>query len=102
MGWQVHWYPGDRRREIGTVIEIEAAQIVLVRLSLTAMLAHNHAWHGFQDLAGSDNRPGFQLFGCDRAFTAGRGYTDEVFLGTIQIRKIAERQWCGHRNVCGR
>ena len=50
-------HAGDRRREVGAVIEVEAAQVVLVGLALAAVLADDDARHGLEHFAGAHDRP---------------------------------------------
>ncbi len=68
---QIHRHAGNRCREIGPVIEIEATQIILIRLSLAAVLTDRDAWHCFEHFAGPHHRPGVELSGGDGAL-AGR------------------------------
>ena len=63
----VHRHPRDRRREVGAVIEVEAAQVVLVGLALAAVLADDDARYGFEDFAGAHDRPCIELARRDRA-----------------------------------
>ena len=63
----VHRHASDRRREVGAVIEVEAAQVVLVGLALAAVLADDDARDGFEDFAGPHDRPRVELPRGDRA-----------------------------------
>ena len=47
----------DVGREIGPVVEIEAAQEILVRFAGAAVLRDDHARNVFQNLAGAQQRP---------------------------------------------
>ena len=52
----VHDHAVDRGAQIGAVIEIESAQIKLVRFALAAVLADDEAGHRFQQLTGAVHR----------------------------------------------
>ena len=43
------------------MVEIEAAQIILVGLPFAAVLRHDEAGHGFQQFAGTDDGVQFEL-----------------------------------------
>jgi hypothetical protein len=43
------------------VVEIEAAQIILIGLPLAAVLRHDEAGHGFEHFAGTDDGAQFEL-----------------------------------------
>lgn len=47
----VHRYTRDGAGEVGPEIEVEASQVVLIRLAFPAVLAHDHAWYGLQHFA---------------------------------------------------
>ena len=70
--------PATRRREVGAVIEVEAAQVVLVRLALAAVLADDDARHGFEHFAGAHDRPRVELPRRDRALARRLRDADEV------------------------
>ena len=57
----------DRGAQVGTVIEIEATQIKLIRFALAAVLAHDQSGRGFQQLAGTIDGSRLQLFLRDHA-----------------------------------
>ena len=46
----------DGRREVGAVVEVDATQVVLVRLALAAVLADDEAGDAFEELAGAQER----------------------------------------------
>src|SRR4051812_21661991 len=47
---------GDGRRKVRAVIQVEASEVVLIRLALATMLAHDEAWHGFKNFATAHDR----------------------------------------------
>ena len=68
----------DAGREIGAVIEIEAAQEILVGLAVAAVLRDDEARHGLQQLAGAQHRAGFELRARDRALARRLHFADEL------------------------
>ncbi len=56
MGAHVDRHVVDRNRKVGAVVEIVAAQEILVSFALAAMLGHDEARSGFEDLAGTRDR----------------------------------------------
>ncbi len=68
----------DGAVEIGAVIELEAAQIVLVRFAAAAVLGDREAGDLFQDLARPQERSRRDLFLIDRPRRRGLGDADEV------------------------
>ena len=67
-GRRIHGHTDDRRREVRPVIEVESAQVVLVGLTFTAMLADDHLRHGLEHFARSSQRATFELLRGDGAF----------------------------------
>ena len=63
----VHRQPGDRCGEVGAVIEVETAQIVLIGFAFAAVLADHQPRHRFEDFAGSHQRTHVQLVRDDRS-----------------------------------
>ena len=63
----VHRHARDRGCEVGPVIEVEAAQVVLVGLALAAVLADDDTRDGFEDFAGAHDRARVELPRGDRA-----------------------------------
>ncbi len=66
----IHRHAGDGGREVGAVIEIEAAQVILIRLSLAAVLTDDQARHRLQHFARAHDRP---LLDLTRGHRALRG-----------------------------
>ena len=64
-------------REVGAVVEVEAAQEVLVRLAVTAVLGHDQAWNDLEHLAGPEHRPALDLHAGDDALAGRERLADE-------------------------
>ena len=62
---QVHLHTVDVGREIRPVIEIEAAQEILVRLAAPGMLGSHHPRNRFQKLGHAKQRTHEQIGACD-------------------------------------
>jgi hypothetical protein len=67
----VHRDPVDAGREIRAVVEIEAAQEILVRLAVARVLGHDESGHGLQQFARAHDRSRLELRARDGAL-AGR------------------------------
>lgn len=74
-----------------SVIEVEPAQVVLIRLPLAAVLADDHARNRFEHLAGTHHRPGIELCCGDGALAGGCGDADERCCRVLDIRDVPER-----------
>ena len=68
----------DADRQVGAVIEVEAAQVILVGLAAARMLADDDAGDIFHDLAGAQQRAQRQVGGADRAFVGRCGDAGEI------------------------
>ena len=77
----------DEGREVGAVVEVEAAQVVLVRLAVAAVLRHDHAGHELEHLGRPQGRPALdQLRG--HGAGAGRvGAADGVEIVAAHLRR---------------
>ena len=73
----------DRSGEIGAVIEVEAAQEVLVRLPVAAVLRDDQARHGLEDLAGAIERALFDLGGADGTLRGRLGDADQTVVASV-------------------
>jgi len=71
VGGHVDGHAVDKGREVGAVVEVEAAQEVLVGLAVAAVLGDDHAGHEFEHLGRAQGRAAFDQPGCDGAL-AGR------------------------------
>ena len=63
----VHRNARHRGGEVRSMIEVEAAQVELIGLPLTTVLADHDAGDGFEDFAGAHDRPHGELARRDRA-----------------------------------
>jgi hypothetical protein len=73
----VHRHPIDGDREIGAMIEIEAAQEVLVGFALATVLCHHEAGDGLQNLACPIEGTGVQALFRNDTLAAGLCRTHE-------------------------
>ena len=96
-GRRVDRHAGDRRREVRAVIEVEAAQVVLIRLALATVLAHDEARHRFEDFAGAHDRTLVELRRGDGALARRRRDAHEVCGRVFDIGDIAKRSACPSR-----
>ncbi|MPM96483.1 hypothetical protein SDC9_143646 [bioreactor metagenome] len=78
MRRHVDRHAADRGGEIGTVIEVEAAQEVLVGLAVAGMLRHDQAGHHLQRLAGAQDGHGSQTLAGNQTLAAGCGDALEI------------------------
>jgi len=65
MGAHVHRHVVDGDREVGAVVEIEAAQKILVGLAVAAVLGDDQAGHDFQRFRGPRKRPRIDVRAAD-------------------------------------
>ena len=100
-GRLVHRHAGKVGGEVGAVIEIEAAQVVLVRLALAAVLAGDEPRHGFENLAGAHDGARLELLGGDGAFAGRGGDAHQVVARVLQVGDVAERPAAGDDHVGG-
>ena len=77
-GRRVHGHTGDHHRKVGAVIQIEAAQVVLIRLALAAVLADDHSGHRLQHFTRTHDRPSIELRRGHRALAGCRCDPDEI------------------------
>ena len=73
----------DARRKIRAVIQIEAAQKILVGFAIATVLSNDQAGHHFQYFTGAQNRPILQLRCEHRALTGSRHDTGELTAGAF-------------------
>ena len=95
----VHRHAGERRREVGAVIEVEAAQVVLIRLALPAVLTDHDAWHRFEHLSGPHHRARVELPRRDRALARRLRDADEILGRPFRVGEIGEGRLPGDRHV---
>ena len=78
MGRQVDRHAGDRGREVGAVVEVEAAQEVLVGLAVAGVLGDQQAGHPFEDVGRAQRRSSLDAGGVDRAGGGGVGDAHDI------------------------
>ena len=74
----VHRQAVDAGGEVGAMVEVEAAQEVLVGLAVTRVLGDDDPRHEFQHLARAQRGAGGQQFGTDHALRRGVGTAHAV------------------------
>jgi len=80
MRGQVDRHAGEPGREVGAVVEVEAAQEVLVRLARAAVLRDDHARHVLEHLPGTQQWPIPDQLAGDRALARGIGRPDRILV----------------------
>ena len=75
--------------KIGTVIQVVAAQKILVRLAVAGVLRDDHAGHGFQYLAAARKRAPFELLPRDDALACRIPYAHTI-VGRARDRYFVE------------
>ena len=96
---QVGRHAGDPGREVGAVVDVEAAHIVLVRLALAAVLADRDARHRLEDLGRTIDRPPLHLLGAHDALRAGVGKAQQPIDRLVEVGERAERARARHEHV---
>ena len=92
--------PATVGRKVRAVIEIESAEVVLVRLALAAVLADDDARHRLEHLAGAHHRPRVELSAGDGALTGRLGDARPgCAAGSISVGQVGEGPLAGHRDV---
>jgi hypothetical protein len=92
-------HAGDGRGEVGSVIQIEAAEKVLIGFPFTAMLRDDHARHGFEHFTVTHQRPLVELFRRDRPLARGLRDPHEVLGRVLDVRQIGESPLTSHGHV---
>ena len=86
---------GHRDGDVGTVIEVEAAQIVLIGLSFAAVLADHDARDRLENVARALNRAAFDLLGGDDPDGCGIGNSDQTVDRLVHLGQIVESPLAG-------
>ena len=100
VGRHVHRRAGHRHREVAAVIEVEAAQEVLVGLALAAVLRDDDARHGLEHLALAHDRPHVELTRGDRALARRLRDADQALRGIVDVGQVGEAA-AGHDGHVG-
>ena len=66
VGRQIDRYVVPKRREVGAVIEIPAAQVILIGLAGVGVHDRHQAGRRFEDFAGARDRPGINVLAGNR------------------------------------
>jgi hypothetical protein len=72
------------------MIEVEAAEVVLVRLPLAAVLADDDPRYGLDDLARALERPPIDLLRGDHSLGGRVGDADQIVHRLVEIGEVAE------------
>jgi len=75
---QVHRHPGHPGGEVRAVVEVEAAEEVLVGLAGAAVLRHDHAGNIFEQVAGTQQRAIADELRGDHALARGVARADAI------------------------
>ena len=101
VGRHVHRRSRDPGGEVGAVIDVEAAHVVLVGLAFAAVLADDDAGHGLEDLTRSIDRPLLDLLRRDDSYGARLGQAQETVDGLVELRQVPEGTPARHQHVGG-
>ena len=82
---RVYWHTRDVGGEVCAVVQVEAAQEILVGLAFAAVLGDDQARHKFQNLAGPQRRPVLDQLVGDRALTCRVRGTDAVIVMALDL-----------------
>ena len=96
---EIHRDARDRRGEIGSVIEVETSQVVLIRLAFSAVLTDHHSRNGFEHLARAHDRTRVELAGGDGSLTGGLGDAHQILCRVLRVSEVRERGFAGDRHV---
>jgi hypothetical protein len=106
VGADVHLHAVDVGREVGPVIEVEAAQEVLVGLAAARMLRGDHPRYRLQQFGGAQQRSHEQVAAADRPLARGVGDADLGLAAAEDDHIRGDRALCrsavgrGHRRRC--
>ncbi len=95
----VHRHARDRRRDVRAVVEVEPAQVVLVRLALAGVLADQEARYGLEDVRGAVDLALGDLVGRDDPHRGRVRDADEVVHGRVEVREVVKRALPRHDDV---
>ena len=97
MSGQVHRHAHQGSRKIRAVIQVETAQVILVRFAIARMLADDQTGYHFHDFSGAQYRAVLQLFCRHRAFAGSRSDTQQI-VGFCRHLDFIQRRYTG--SVC--
>ncbi len=99
VGRQVDGRAHHPGREVRAVVDVEAADVVLVGLAFPAVLADQHPRHALEDLARAKDRPLLDLLRAHHPLRARAGQTQEAVHGLVEIGEATESPPAGHEHV---
>src|SRR5205823_3949374 len=83
MRTQVDRHAVHRGGEIRSVIEIEAAQKILVGLAVAGMLRDDHAGNDLEQFAAAQERPRLELGRADDALRSRNGHANQIGVAAL-------------------
>src|SRR6185295_4710620 len=95
MRWHVDRHAGHRHAEVCAMVEIEAAQVVLIGLAFPTVLTDHDAGHRLEYFARAHHRARIELAGCDGPLTGRLRNADQVLRRIFRISKVRERGLTG-------
>ncbi len=91
---QVQRHPVEKRREVCAVVEVEAAQKILVRFPAARVLRDDDPGNGFQDFTRAHGRSQTQLLRAHRAHRRRIGDANQT-VGTAKDDDVRQRRGLG-------
>ena len=85
MGAHVDRHAGDESGKVGTVVQIEAAQEILVGFAIAAMLGDDDPGHEFEQFSGAQCGAVFDQLGGDRPLTGRIGTADCILVVVVDL-----------------
>jgi len=102
VGGHVHRHAVDRRGEVGPVVEVEAAQEILVGFAVAAVLGDDEPRHHFQHLARAQQRTALEFLRGHGALARRIRIADQLLLAAgdddhfLQIPGGNSPAWAAH------
>jgi hypothetical protein len=97
---EIHGSSRDGERQIGPVIDVETPDVVLIRFSLTAMLADNEPRNSLDDVGGTEKGLPLDL-GCGNDAGTGRVGNPHELPGGVETREAPKRRPPRHHDRGG-
>ena len=101
VGRHVDRHAACRDREVGAVVEVEAAQEVLVGLAAARVLGGDGAGHGLDQLAGAELGSTLEVLPAGRALVGRPGDAEQVVASMTDVDAVEELRLVGIRLVVG-
>ena len=96
---RVHRHTGDAGGKVGAVVEVEAAQVILVRLALSAMLARDESGYCLEHRSRSEDRTRLELPCGDGSLSRRRRDADQVLGRVLDVDEAPEGGTAGDDDV---